>query len=60
MSLESLATFFGWCTVFNLGFFLLTAVLILTMRSTMVRTPAAMFGVNEADLPGIYFRYLAN
>jgi hypothetical protein len=58
-SLETLTVFFGWCTALNLGFLTLSAVLVMTMRDTMVRLHSSMFGVSEAELPRTYFNFLA-
>lgn len=59
-SLESLATFFGWCAVLNIGFLLLTVLMVMLMRDFMTGMHSRIFGVNEADLPAIYFRYMAH
>ena len=58
-SLEALTAFFGWCTVLNLGMLVFTSILVMVMRDTMTRVHARMFGVSEADLPRVYFQYLA-
>jgi hypothetical protein len=59
-SMENLTTFFGWYAVLNIGFLALTFLVVTVMRSTIIRVHCALFGVSEPDLPGIYFRYLAN
>lgn len=59
-SMENLTTFFGWCSVLNIGFLVLTFFVVTVMRGTLMRIHSVLFGVSEADLPGIYFRYLAN
>jgi hypothetical protein len=59
-SLESLTVFFGWCTVFHIGFLALTGLAVMGMRSTMIRLHGRIFGVGEAELPRIYFQYLAH
>ncbi len=58
-SIETLTAFLGWCTILNLGMLALTAIMVMTMRGLMIRIHAAMFGASEADLPGIYFKYMA-
>jgi len=56
---ETLTSFLGWCTVLNFGMLAFSAILVMVMRDWMTRTHARMFGVSEADLPRVYFQYLA-
>ncbi len=60
LTISTLTEFLGWCTLLNFGLLALTAILLTSMRETMVRVHSRMFGVNEADLPRIYFQYLAH
>ena len=50
-SLESLAAFFGWCTVFNYGLLILMTFIVTAMRGTMISMHSRLFGVSGADLP---------
>ncbi len=59
MDIETLTTFLGWCTVLNLGFLTFGSILMMTMSDSMARLHRKMFGVSEADLPRIYFQWLA-
>ena len=59
-SLESLAAFFGWCTVLNYGLLIFMSLLIMGMRGSMIRLHSRVFGVSEADLPRCYFQVLAH
>ena len=58
-TIETLRTFFGWCTVINVGLLLLTTVALLLLRGTVSRIHARLFGLNEEDLARAYFQYLA-
>jgi len=58
-SIATLTTFLGWCTVLNIGLLAFVAILILAMPDSMARTHSKMFRVNEADLPRIYFQWMA-
>ncbi len=60
LTISTLTEFLGWCTLLNFGLLALTAILLMSRRETMVRVHSRMFGVNEADLPRIYFQYLAH
>jgi hypothetical protein len=59
-SLESLAAFFGWCTVLNYGLLIFMSLIVMTMRGTMTSVHSRLFGVSEADLPRCYFQVLAH
>ena len=48
-SIEAWTRFFGWYTVLNLGFYLISAVAVLTMWNLLVRHSARWFGVSEDD-----------
>ena len=58
-SIETLTTVLGWCTVLNLGMLAFTGILAMTMRDVMTRIHSRMYGVSEADLPRIYYQYMA-
>ena len=59
-SLESLAAFFGWCTVINYGLLIFMSLIVMAMRGTMIGVHSRLFGVSEADLPRCYFQVLAH
>ena len=58
-SLETLTEFLGWCTILNVGMLALAAISVMAMHGLMARIHASMFGVSEADLPRVYFNYMA-
>ena len=60
MSMQTLAAFLGWCTVFNIVILAIATIALMTMRGTMVKIHSSMFGLGEADLTRIYMQYLAN
>lgn len=60
MSMQELATFLGWCSVINIAILLVAALAVMTLRGTMVKMHAGMFGLAEPDLLRAYFRYMAN
>ena len=57
--LDSVTNILGWCSVLNIGLLCGSALCVTLMRDTVMKIHARMFGVDEADLPGVYFRYLA-
>uniref|UniRef100_UPI0025FCC529 DUF6868 family protein n=1 Tax=uncultured Roseovarius sp. TaxID=293344 RepID=UPI0025FCC529 len=52
--------FFGWMTVLNLGFLILTTILLLAGRDKFAAIHASMLDMEPADVKKGYFTYLAN
>ena len=59
MSIETLTTFFGWCSVINICLLTFSAVFVVTLRKTAVSIHSKMFNLEEDDLKKAYFNYLA-
>ncbi|MDH5723402.1 MAG: hypothetical protein OEY94_08800 [Alphaproteobacteria bacterium] len=59
MSIESMTTFFGWCSVINIGLLFLTAISLMVMRGFAIKIHSSIFGVNPEDIPAMYFGYIA-
>lgn len=59
-SLDSLTTFFGWCSVISTGVLFLTSATLLLMHGMIAGLHARMFGMTEADVSRAYFQYLAH
>ena len=57
--IETVTAVLGWCTILNLGMLAFTAVIVMIMRKLMMQTHVRMFGVNETELPRLYFQYMA-
>jgi hypothetical protein len=58
-SIETWSRFFAWCTVLNLGIYLISAVAVLTMRPLLVRVCIRWFGVAEDVLLRVSLQWLA-
>jgi len=58
-SIDSLAEFFGWCTLINVGLLMLTFLFITAARPLIVGLHSKLFGIAEAELPAAYLQYLA-
>ncbi|MGE0191126.1 MAG: DUF6868 family protein [Planctomycetota bacterium] len=58
-SIEAWTRFFGWCTVLNLGMYLVSVVAVLTMRGFVVRRNVRWFGVGEDEVLRTTFRWIA-
>lgn len=59
MTVEILTTFFGWCTLINIGILIFSTVMLLIFKKPIANIHAKMFGVNPELLPPIYMKYLA-
>jgi len=59
-TIESLTTFFGWCSVINIGVLLFSTLGLLVMKGPISAIHGKMFGVNPENMPTTYFQYLGN
>ncbi len=55
-SIETLATFFGWCTVLNIGVVLVFLVFISAFHEFGADMSARMFGITKAEAKATFFR----
>lgn len=60
MELTGLTSFFGWMTAINILVLIIVGLAVVVLRGVMVSLHSKLLGVPEADLPGMYFRYIAN
>ncbi len=58
-SIDALAEFFGWCTVINIGIYLLTIVSLTLFRDMALRINARIFSISEEDVSRVSFQYVA-
>ncbi len=58
-SLDSFTSFFGWCSVVNIGILIFASLAVALIRESMSSIHGKMFGLGEADLSRAYFQYLA-
>jgi len=59
-SVETLREFLGWCSVINIGVLLLSSIMVVLMRGWIVKLHARMTGIDEEELPVLYFKILGN
>jgi len=59
-SIETLREFLGWCSVINIGVLLLSSTMVVLMRGWIIKLHARMTGMNEEELPVLYFQILGN
>ncbi len=58
-AIDTLAEFFGWCTVISFGIYLLTVVGITLLRGMALRINTWMFAISEEDFSRVSFQYVA-
>ena len=59
-SIDTIREFLGWCSVINISILVLSTIMLTVMRGWIVSFHSRTGGVDEADLPKIYFEYLGN
>ena len=60
MSIESLTTFLGWCSVINIAILLFSTLMMIIMRDLAVKIHSGLFRVTPEALPMMYLQYLGN
>ena len=60
MTIESLTTFLGWCSVINIGILLFSTLMLIVMQDLAVKIHSRLFHVNPENLPILYLQYLGN
>ena len=59
-SIDSLANFFGWLTIVNIGIYILVAIGVTAFRGMMVSMNTKIFRISEDDIMRETFRYVAH
>lgn len=57
-SIETWTAFFGWCTVINIGIYLITVTALAALRGFAYRTNARIFRISEEDVARTTFQYI--
>ncbi|MEI6897714.1 MAG: hypothetical protein V5786_09570 [Psychromonas sp.] len=60
IDVNELTTFLGWCTLVNMSVLAFAALFITVFKSFAINLHSHLFGLNAAELPTLYFKYLAN
>ena len=60
ITIDSLTTFLGWCSVLNIAMLSFTTFLATVLKEPLIKTHHKLFGVAQDDLPLAYFHYLSN
>lgn len=60
MSINELTAFLGWCTIVNMGVLIFSTLFITLLKSFAIDVHSKLLGIDAAELPKMYFSYLAN
>ena len=60
MTIDTLTTFLGWCSIINIGLLLFSTIMMIVIRDFAIKLHSSLFGVNPEELPIIYLQYLGN
>ncbi len=60
IGVNELTTFFGWCTVINIGVYLFSAFFIIVFKNFTINLHSKIVGVEASELPNMYFKFLGN
>lgn len=59
-TIEPLTTFFGWCSVINIGVLVLSTIALVAMKGPISSVHSKLFGINQEKLPSTYLQYLGS
>ena len=60
MNINEIITFLGWCSVLNFFIYALSAVFLVVFKNFTASLHSKLIGVDIAELPSLYFKYLGN
>lgn len=58
--IDTLATFFGWCTIVNIAIYALTVAALALFKKLAYRINARVFGISEEDAARIGMQYVGH
>lgn len=59
-NIQTITTFFGWCSVINLGIYLLTVLALMGFREPVKNIHVRLSAVSIEKLDELYFNYLGS
>ncbi|QDT31242.1 DUF6868 family protein [Thalassoglobus polymorphus] len=60
MSIDQLTQFFGWCTAINMGVLVVSTIALVFLTGPVSKIHSRVMGVQESELPPLYFQYLGH
>jgi len=59
-NIETLTSFFGWCSVINVIVLLVASLMLMTMRDTIAGLHSKLLGVSKDEMARVYVQYMSN
>jgi len=59
-NIDTLTSFFGWCSVINIVMLCMATLMLTLMRDFISSIHSKMTGLGQTELSVAYFQYLAN
>ena len=60
MDVNQLTAFFGWCTVLNISIYAFSALFITVFKKFTISIHSKLIGLDAAELPALYFKFMGN
>ena len=60
MTIDSLTSFLGWCSVINIAILVVSTLMMIVMRDFAVKIHSRLFHVDAEALTALYLQYLGN
>ena len=60
MDINQVTMFFGWCSVINLAVFAFSALFIIVFKDFTTGIHSKLMGVDAAQLPALYFKFMGD
>ena len=59
-TLVSMTTFFGWCSIINVGYLILSALFVMLGRNWASNMHSKCYGISKEEAIKEYFRFMTN
>ena len=60
ITIDSVTTFFGWCSVINIALLVASSLLLMVSKEPVAKIHGKLFGVKQKEVQLTYFQYLGN
>ena len=60
MDIDTLITFFGWCSLINIAVLVLSMLVLLIFRKPIAQIHSRLFGLEPEALPPVYMHYIGS
>jgi len=60
MDVNQITFFFGYCTLINMGIYAFSALFITVFKRFTISIHSKLIGLDAAELPSLYFKFMGN